>query len=355
MVEKLKKVYELLEDEISKKIFKNRLLYNVTTEQTYCEKLYEHLLEDQRIANIKKEFCNLINNRKVVIYGIGNRGQRLFRNIKAFMPQVEIAAFCVKKYNEIQEFRGIHVIGVKEFVEEYKDCILLVSPKNHQKEIKDTIVSNGGIEKNILLYESSPILLDVLWIVSCNQYFDDFIEFTKDEIFIDGGCFDGTTSFEFALRCPNYKEIIAFEPNKNNYEMCLKKVAESHLKNITIYNYGLWDSHTLLSFEEGETESKITDGGEITIETETIDTILKEKNVTFIKMDIEGAELKALMGARETIINCRPKLAICIYHKSNDIIEIPLYINSLVSGYKFYIRHYDTCTFETVLYAIPIK
>ena len=231
--------------------------------------------------------------------------------------------------------------------------MLIVSPKNYQNEIKDNIVSNGGIEENVLLYESSPILLDVLWSVSHNQYFDDFIKFTKDEIFVDGGCFDCATSFEFANRCPDYKEIIAFEPDKNNYEICIKKASQTSLENITIYNYGLWDSHTTLSFVEEGTESRVTDDGLISIETETIDTVLKEKKVTFIKMDIEGAELNALMGARETIVKCRPKLAISIYHKLNDIVEIPLYINSLVSGYKFYIRHYDTCTFETVFYAIP--
>ena len=83
----------------------------------------------------------------------------------------------------------------------------------------------------------------------------------------------------------------------------------------------------------------------------TIDGIVKEK-VTFIKMDIEGSELKALHGAEQKIKKYKPKLAICIYHKVEDIIDIPSYIHSLVPEYKFYIRHYSFGQAETVLYAI---
>lgn len=70
-------------------------------------------------------------------------------------------------------------------------------------------------------------------------------------------------------------------------------------------------------------------------------------------MDIEGSELKALEGAKATIMKNHPRLAICIYHKPMDVIEIPFYIQKLVPEYKFYIRHYASNMWETVLYAIP--
>lgn len=69
-------------------------------------------------------------------------------------------------------------------------------------------------------------------------------------------------------------------------------------------------------------------------------------------MDVEGSELKALQGAKNTIINNRPRLAICIYHKPIDVIEIASYILELVPEYKFYIRHYTSHMWETVLYAV---
>lgn len=75
--------------------------------------------------------------------------------------------------------------------------------------------------------------------------------------------------------------------------------------------------------------------------------------VTFIKMDIEGAELESLKGAQKVIQRDKPKLAICIYHKPEDMVELPLYIKELVPEYKFYIRHHSNFINETVLYAIP--
>jgi hypothetical protein len=92
--------------------------------------------------------------------------------------------------------------------------------------------------------------------------------------------------------------------------------------------------------------------GEIRIETDSVDHVCEGEKVTFIKMDIEGAELEALKGARNTICRHRPKLAICVYHRQEDLVTIPQYILSLHEDYRLYLRHYgDFCT-ETVLYAV---
>lgn len=69
-------------------------------------------------------------------------------------------------------------------------------------------------------------------------------------------------------------------------------------------------------------------------------------------MDIEGAEYKALLGAEKTIKKYKPKLAICIYHKPEDVWEIPMLIHKINPNYRFYVRHYSLTTPETILYAI---
>lgn len=74
--------------------------------------------------------------------------------------------------------------------------------------------------------------------------------------------------------------------------------------------------------------------------------------MTFIKMDIEGAELAALKGAKNTIKMYKPKLAICVYHNPLDIIEIPKLIKEIEPSYKLYLRHYSKFYSDTILYAI---
>lgn len=68
-------------------------------------------------------------------------------------------------------------------------------------------------------------------------------------------------------------------------------------------------------------------------------------------MDVEGAEYDALIGARNIISRYRPDLAICVYHYVDHYFEIPLLIDSWKLGYSFYLRTYDSCGNETVMYA----
>jgi hypothetical protein len=81
-----------------------------------------------------------------------------------------------------------------------------------------------------------------------------------------------------------------------------------------------------------------------------LDTYVKEP-VTFIKMDIEGGEYNALVGAREIIREQKPKLAISVYHRDDDLIKIPLLIHEMLPEYRFYLRHHTPFNVDTVLYA----
>lgn len=108
-----------------------------------------------------------------------------------------------------------------------------------------------------------------------------------------------------------------------------------------------------LRFSDLETtDSRITDTGTVSIDARKLDDVLQGKKVTFIKMDIEGAELAALRGAEKIIREQRPRLAICVYHKPEDIWEIPSLILSCNPDYRLYLRHYSITETETVLYAI---
>lgn len=82
-----------------------------------------------------------------------------------------------------------------------------------------------------------------------------------------------------------------------------------------------------------------------------LDTLLASNKVTFIKMDIEGAEQNALEGAKQIIQKQTPKLAICIYHSLEDLWEVPLQIKRMVPEYKIGVRHHAANMGDTVCYA----
>lgn len=186
-----------------------------------------------------------------------------------------------------------------------------------------------------------------------NQYFvEDIIQLTDNEVFVDGGGYTGDTAMEFISRVRNeYKRVIVFEPDVANYNT-MKETLKKH-KNIVSYNKGLYNETTCLSFNSNKgSASRINETGDIVVPVVAIDDIEECKDATFIKMDIEGAELKALIGAKNTIVSNKPKLAICLYHLDADILDIIEYIHELVPSYKLYVRHHSRGQTETVLYAV---
>ncbi len=85
-----------------------------------------------------------------------------------------------------------------------------------------------------------------------------------------------------------------------------------------------------------------------------LDEVVKER-VGFIKLDIEGAEMDALSGAKNIIRNDRPLMAVCVYHRSGDVLEIMNFLHQIVPEYRFWLRHYSCMNWETVLYAAVME
>lgn len=118
---------------------------------------------------------------------------------------------------------------------------------------------------------------------------------------------------------------------------------------------GLYKSQAELYFNSnGNTTSNFSEHpqqGLENVSVTSIDSIVSE-DVSFIKMDIESFEPYAIEGAQKTITKSYPKLAICIYHKTSHLWEIPLMIKELFPKYThFEVRHYNKTYSETVFYA----
>lgn len=196
------------------------------------------------------------------------------------------------------------------------------------------------------------------------QYFDPLITdnyHRENEIFVDGGSLDCTASRNMMLWSGGkLKRIYAFEPGEESFRRCLGTLDYDRelAKITTVINCALWNDETKLNFEMteslGSSRIRVDECNDktIVVKTTTIDNITDDDEVTFIKLDIEGAEVEALEGARKAIIKNHPFMAISIYHKASDIIKIPSVIKELDSSYKFYIRCYHEDGIEMVLYCI---
>ena len=202
-----------------------------------------------------------------------------------------------------------------------------------------------------MFYSHNLLFGDLQSIREDLQYFDVF-EPVDDEIIIDAGCYDGTTAINFLnWGQGKVKKVYSFEFDPENAKKCERNL-QPYQDKITLVKKGTWDKdETLHVNPSGSSGSSVRSEGSVEVQLTAIDNVVKDERVTFIKMDVEGAELKSLIGARNTITKNHPRLAICMYHKLEDLYEIPEYILSLVPGYKFYLRHYDSGYGELVLYA----
>lgn len=193
------------------------------------------------------------------------------------------------------------------------------------------------------------------------QYFDEGLITYKDgDVFVDCGAYIGDTAVTYDKESGGrHGRIICFETDRKNIGE-LEKIKNKY--GIDIQDVACWSKKTQLLFDEiGSGSGTILQGDKaksntVTVEADAIDNTLNGDRADFIKMDIEGAEYEALVGAHETIMKYHPTLMISVYHKQDDLLRLPQLIMSMNYDYKFYLRHYRSLSVqETVLYAIDAK
>lgn len=350
VIGELRKIYGCLSDEESREIFRLKMEYLLTGDYHSIEAITNKFLPQMQTAPIYpvEKILELSGTRPIVCYGAGDNAS-FFADYWRGFPSGKIAAFCDQK-KELQRtgFLRYKVISPEQLKAEYKDVFVVISSTIYCEEIKNNLLPMGFSSDQILTQIFPPLLS------AENQYFDpSIIRFDKDgEIYVDGGSMD-LSSVRNLSRLTNVKKAYAFEPNHEHFKRCEKIKADIGF-DIRLYQMGLWSEKAELRFEPREDGgSQLNDdGSEIVNVCSLEDVVGTAEKVTFIKMDIEGAELEALKGCQNIIKRDRPKLAICIYHKPEDMYEIPLFIKNLVPEYRLYIRHYSNRQFETVLYAV---
>jgi FkbM family methyltransferase len=333
----------------------------------------------------------------IVIYGAGSYAEDTYEFLKKH--GIRTNAFCVdKKYLSQQKLfkNKFPIIDIEKIHEKYTECEMVIGFADHERAKKtlkqlgyyyqtyfidapdqDIFFDYSYIKNNQSKFaETLDMLADQrskdIFIAfinakissnpSClykytefNQYFPGILKFNDLEVFVDCGAYNGDTILNFVHKVKNkYQKIYAFEPDLATYQRLMDTINKEQIKDIEPLNLGTWSKKTVLQFSaSGTLRSSVVKDGKLSIPVEMIDTIVQDAPVSFLKMDIEGSELESLRGAQRTIKTYRPKLAICVYHKPEDLITIPQYINELVNTYKLYLRQHQFVSWDMVLYATP--
>lgn len=364
-------------------------------------------LDIKNKSNKFMEFINECGNKKIVLFGAGKGSVWAIKLLNKYGVLIS----CIVDNDIIKQGEKILDIPIVSLssallIKEEKDTVILITSPRYESEIREYLfgkinlsniysfecelyyqyiqdieeyrnylinkfddiiklfsnfedeISKNTLE-NVILGRLTANLDYFRQICTEDQYLPkDIINLDSNEFIVDAGAGIGDTLIELYDRLgDNYEHIYSFEPDDKCYLKASSVILNNNMKKVTIFKKGLWSNDSILYFKESDIQgsSKTVENNNnlylTEIEVVTLDSIIKTP-ISFIKMDIEGAELDALKGAQKLIKKYKPKMAICVYHKNEDIIEIPNFIKSLVPEYKFFLRHHNISGTETVLYAV---
>ena len=189
-----------------------------------------------------------------------------------------------------------------------------------------------------------------------SQYAPDDIPLWKKPLrFVDCGSFDGDTIRQFLEMDIPMQALAAFEPDPDNFQKLTAFIREKGyaINDIALWPCGVYSSTIRIAFSSGMGESaRLSPTGSAHVQCVSLDDAIPRFRPNLIKMDIEGAEYDALLGAMKTIKENIPGLAICVYHQPSDLWRIPLMIRQWDCGYEFYLRLHAYNGFDLVMYAV---
>lgn len=353
LMKKIEDVYDSLQDELSRVIFTHKFQNLLLNDSTH---LYDMIIKTNSLGpgenksfNQYLKSQNISPDDEIVLYGTGNDSPYFVNLLKSSGHRNYI--FCDSDSRKWDSSHlGVKVISPQLILSDHMDSKIIITSNMFYTEIRCLLLEMGCPEKRILEWGNHH-----------KQYFGEpFITPCENEVFVDAGAYTGDTVGGFIRFCNgNYKHIYALEPDIEIYEKMRQNIEKNRWENVTPIAKGAWRRASALKFridheKPGSSRVSNSEEDELRVEVDSIDHIAGNEIVTFIKMDIEGSEMDALIGAKETITRNKPKLAICVYHRPEDVLSIPTYIKRLVPEYKFYLRHHSGFprTGETVLYAV---
>ncbi len=367
------------------------------------EKIKEQYNTGEHIRK-QKALIDRLSQCPLAIFGCGGYGKRVYHTLS----ELGLEVCCFVDNFKTGHFQQTHIpiVSPQTVKDSYPDASIIIATLTPEKQIRAQLLSLGIAKEQILgfdvaykllqnlpeekiqigisdMYElldqyesafqlypdesSRQILLNRMKTYLFREefpayedigemYFPEQITFTDTEVFVDAGLFTGDTTELFIKKVAGkYEHIYGFEIDPKNLAMAQDNLDKYH--NVTIVGQGLSDTTISAKANLGlGMGSNLNADAVDTVSLTSLNAFFKTlgetaKKPTFIKMDIEGAELAALRGAKEIISEYKPKLAIAAYHKPEDMYQLPLIIKEMNPDYKLMLRHYSRYMWETVLYA----
>ncbi len=321
--------------------------------------------------------------KPIVLYGMGNGADKIIRVLDEYGIKFR-GVFASDGFVREKNFHGYKVCSYGELREQFGEMIVLMCFGSGRAEVIENVkkisaeqefyapevpVIGGGLFTERYLYDnkaefesvynrladdkSRKTFFDILnfklsgkidYLFQCetnpDEPYKSFLSFSDNESFLDLGAYTGDTVEDFINRVKDYKSITAVEPDKKTFKKLIHNTAD--IKNITLINKCISDFSGVGKFAmNAGRNSVVSDKGDET-EFITVDEIVNGREVSYIKMDVEGEEEKAIKGAEKTILKCKPKMLVSCYHRTDDLIALPKAVFKIRDDYKLYMRHFTS-------------
>lgn len=337
-------------------------------------------------------------NKPIVIYGMGDGALKIFDKCQKYGITID-AMFASDDFVRGQSFNGYKVYKYSDICQQYDDFIVLLAFGAFEEGLLNRIYSIADehellapdlplfsdecvdfeyIEKNAdKLKKAYSLLADehskkvfadqinyklsgkIEYLKNSetvkNEVFSDIFLLSDNESFLDLGAYDGDTVREFiAAVGGKYRAICAVEPDVKNFRKLENNTKD--IQNCECVNVGIWNDRTTMMFQNlaGRMSSlSLNENGKKIrpVNVDTVDNIAQGRDITIIKMDVEGVEKEALISGKNTLNTLKPKLMVSAYHKTSDFFELVLLIHELEPEYKIYLRHHPYIpAWETNIY-----
>lgn len=327
----------------------------------------------------------LHTDKPIVLYGMGNGADKILDWCDESGVKVS-GIFASDEFARYQEFRGYTVCRYSDITEKFgSDILIVIAFASERAEVlakfrelsekhetlaphlplfadEEETVSRAWLEKYAGSLEyvysrladerSRKVFADILnyklsgkidYLFDCTtQRRDDLQElfaFGSEETYLDLGAYTGDTVEEFLqLTAGKYRRIIALEPDRRNFAK-LARYAAAISGEIMALQKGIWQEAGERGFsDDGGRQSTFMGRDKKTVPVASIDDLCRNEKVSYIKMDVEGAEARALAGGKHTVAAYKPKMLIAAYHYDKDIFTLPLMLWDMADDYKIYLR-----------------